>query len=56
MKFYILGFCTNAADILDNPANRQYWRCQADNVDHAVEQLRNAEPDMNWWELLEIEA
>jgi hypothetical protein len=49
---YILGFCTKDADILDNPNNRRYWNCQAEDYDHAVEQLINAEPDTIFYELV----
>ena len=50
MKTYLLSFSTTYADILDDEANRQFWRCQADDYTHAVEQLKDAEPDMNWCE------
>ena len=52
MKDYLLSFCTKDADIVDNPDNLRYWRCYADDYVHAVEQLKDAEPDMNWCELI----
>lgn len=54
MKTYTLGFCTKEADILDSQENRQYWQCQAEDYEHAVEQLLNAEPSCNWNELIEV--
>ena len=54
LKNYLLGFCTEDADILDDQENRRYWRCQAEDYDHAVEQLRDAEPYMNWCELVDV--
>jgi hypothetical protein len=56
MKNYLLSFCTNDADTLIDPDNRQYWRCQADNYEHAVEQLKDAEPDMKWCEWVNPES
>ncbi len=55
MKQYLLSFCTKEADILDNPENRMYWRCQAENYNHAVEQLLDAEPTTNYHELIKTE-
>jgi len=52
LKEYVLSFCTNESDILDDPDNRQYWRCQAEDYEHAIEQLINAEPDTNFYELV----
>ena len=52
LQVYLLGFCTTDADILTNPDNRRYWRCQAEDYNHAVEQLINAEPDCNFHELI----
>jgi hypothetical protein len=56
MNEYLLEFCTKDADILDDSENRLYWRCQAENYNHAVEQLKNAEPSMNWCDLIKINA
>ena len=54
MSEYTLSFCTKDADILDDSDNRQYWRCFADDYAHAVEQLKNAEPNMNFCELIKV--
>jgi len=54
MQYYTLGFCTEEADILDSQDNRQYWMCQAENEEHAIEQLLNAEPTCNWKEVIEV--
>jgi hypothetical protein len=43
---YVLGFFTKEA-----PDTRQYWRCQAEDYDHAAEQLRDAEPTVDFHEL-----
>ncbi len=38
MKHYLLGYVSRL-DGEDLP--RQYWRCQADNIVHAINQLLN---------------
>ena len=54
MREYLLGFCTTDNDILDNPNNFRHWKCYADDYSHAVEQLKDAEPDTNYHELIEV--
>lgn len=38
MKNYTLGFIQT---INEKEAPRQYWRCEADDLEHAAEQLRD---------------
>ena len=54
LNYYLLSFCTKENDILDGEENRMYWRCDAEDYSHAVEQLKDAEPSMNWCELLKV--
>ena len=39
MKEYVLYYVQQFADFSEE---QLFWRCQADNYDHAVEQLQNA--------------
>ena len=47
LKEYMLSFY-----ISGDLENRMYWRCKAEDYDHAVEQLLNAEPDTIYYELV----
>ena len=55
MKTFLLVFCTSDADILDDQKNRRYWKCEAEDYKHAVEQLKDAEPLTNYHELIKAE-
>ena len=54
MKYYVLAYCTNEMDVIDDRNNLMYYRCQADDIWHAEEQLKDAEPDINWYEVIKI--
>jgi len=45
MKEYVVHF-TKTNDPYD-----YWWRCQADDYDHAIEQLRDAEPELEFHEI-----
>ena len=51
MKEYLLRFSTPELD--ENGCRvYQFWKCQADDYPHAVEQLLDAEPDTDIYEPL----
>ena len=50
MKDFLLAYCTSDAGIVDDQNNRRYWGCEADDYEHAVEQLMDAESKCNFRE------
>ena len=46
LEYYLLSY------VIDDPDDCLYWRCQAEDYEHAVEQLINAEPDSVRHELI----
>lgn len=40
MKSYLIQF-NQTIDNIDTPTIHRYWRCNADDYDHAIEQLQS---------------